>query len=576
LKRNRKWFALFALLVIASLALTACGQGGDTGPGQSGEQGQQEQGQQAEYDENGYLVVNLGEEPPSLDPQLATDTVSFDILGSTYEGLVRRDPETGGFKPGLGMALDWQVSEDGTKYTFKLRQDNKWSDGQPVTAHDFEYAWKRAVDPRTASKYAFILTDYIKGGKAVQEAEGDAAIEKALENFGVKAVDDYTLEVTLEKPTPWFISLLEFGTYRPVRKDIVEKYGDKFATEADTAVYSGPFMITEWEHGNRLKLEKNPYYWDADNVKLAYIEFKMIKENDTIVNLYETGQLDAIGVPSTHVEIFEQNHKDEMGTWLDGGTFYLMMNNQKKPFNNPKARKAVLLAIDRKTYVDSLRKGAGVPAQGFTNPVITAPDQSGSFYEKYVAPLNLYPAEGDKQQAKQLWDQALQEEGISGTVKAELLCYDTDTALLDCQYFQQQLKDALGLEVTIKQVPFDQKLEIEKQGNFTISYAGWGPDYDHPLTFLDLWETKGSHNDVKYSNPEYDRLVQQLRSELDPKKQIDIALELEKLIAEEAPVATIYHRESRYAQKPYVKNIIRRALGPEHDWKWAYTQGRPQ
>lgn len=589
LKRNRKWFALFALLVVASLVLAACGQGGGSQPGNQGQQQQGGDGQQAEGpDPDGYILMYESQEPPSLDPGRAEDTVSFEIIGNTYEGLVRRDAN-GNYEKGSGIAEDWTVSEDGTVYTFKLRQDAKWSDGKPVTAHDFEYAWKRAADPRTGGPYAFIVADYIKGGAAVLAACGDdesckgddQKIEQAKAAMGVKAVNDYTLEVTLEKPTPWFISLLSFGTYMPVRKDIVEKFGDKFATEAANAVYNGPFVVAEWEHESRVKLEKNPNYWDADTVKLSYVEYKILKDSQTMVNLYETGQLDVTAVPQTQVEQFQQQHPDEMVSFYDGATFYINFNTKKKPWNNAKARRAVNLAIDRETYINSIRKpGGGEPAVGFTNPVLSVPgDPSKSFYNEHVKPLNLYPAAGDKAQAKQLWEEALKEEGISGPVKAELLCYDTDTALMDCQYFQEQIKEALGLEVTIKQVPFDQKLDLARRGEFELNYAGWGPDYNHVLTFLDLWVTNGSHNDGKYSSKQYDDLVKQLQDEAkkaqqDPQKQIQIAVELEKLIAQDAPIAPIFHRQAREAQKPYVKGILRQALGPEHDWKWAYTQGR--
>lgn len=572
----RRFGVFLAALLALSVVVSACGGQKQQEPAGGGDTTQPPAQPKANY-----LRVPLGDEPPSLDPQITTDTISFEILAATYEGLVRRGPD-GTIQKGSGMAEDWTVSEDGTVWTFKLRQNNKWSDGQPVTAKDFEYAWKRAVDPRVASDYAFIVADYIKGGNDVLNACGDdkscegdeQKIDEAKAAMGVKALDDYTLEVTLNKPTPWFLSLLTFGTYRPVRQDIVEKFAEKFAIDEDSAVYSGPFVIADWQHEQSLRLEKNPNYWDAANVKLEYIEMPIIKDSQTLVNLFEAGQLDVAGVPSNFVELFQQKYADMLVPWFDGGTFYLQFNVNRKPLNNAKARKAILLAIDRKAYIDTIRKGVSLAATGFTNPVITAPDQSGSFYEKYVAPLNLWPAEGNKEEAKRLWQEALQEEGMSGPVKMELLCYDGDTALLDCQFFQAQVAE-LGLELTIRQLPFQEKLATADRGEFDIDYAGWGPDYDHMLTFLDLWVTGAPFNRGGYSNSRYDELVKQLQSELDPKKQIEIAVEIEKLIAEDPPIAPIYHRQRLSAQRPYVKGIVRSAFSPDNEFKWATAEERP-
>ncbi|GAB6877506.1 peptide ABC transporter substrate-binding protein [Thermaerobacter litoralis] len=583
LKRNRKLFALFSLLVVAALVLSACGSGGGGGQSSEGQQQEQPQQQAGGPDSPNYLKLNLLDEPPSLDPQLATDTISFEIIGATYEGLVRQDPN-GEIKQGSGMAESWEVSEDGLTWTFHLR-DAQWSDGKPVTANDFAYAWKRAMDPRLASQYSYIIAPYIKGGNDVANACGDdgscdgddAKIEEALSKVGIEVVDEKTLKVTLSQNVPYFLNLLTFGTWQPVRQDIVEQYGDQFATDADKAVYNGPFIVKEWNHNNSLRIEKNPNYWDAANVKLDYVDFVMVSDAAAYINAYEAGELDVTGVPAEFKEQFEQTHADELGRYADGATFYLVLNTTKKPWNNPKARQAVAYAIDRETYINALNKGIGLPAVSYTNPVITAPGEPGvSFEEKYVRPLNLFPAKADPAKAKQLWQEALQEEGLTEVPTLEFVGDNGDVVKTRLEFFQQQLKQNLGINLQIVQVPFEERLERQRTQKFDIIMAGWGPDYDHPLTFLNMWVCDGPYNDGKYCSEEYDNLVKQLEQETDPAKQRDLAIELEKLIAKDVPIVPIYHREVLYAQKPYVKNLIRRAVGYSPEFKWAYTEGRGQ
>ncbi|QBS37302.1 peptide ABC transporter substrate-binding protein [Thermaerobacter sp. FW80] len=591
MNRTRKWFALFSILVVASLVLAACSNGGTTS--QQPGQGQQASG----VDSPSYLKLNLGDEPPSLDPQLATDSVSFEVLGAAYEGLVRRDPN-GEIKQGSGMAESWEVSEDGLTYTFHLR-DAKWSDGKPVTANDFAYAWKRAMDPRTASQYSYMVYRWIKGGHEVATAcdndgelgnEDDACendqeiakLEEALDNVGIEVVDEKTLKVTvtenLSQNQGLFLSLLTFPTWYPVRQDIVEQFGDQFASDADKAVYNGPFVIKEWEHGNSLRLEKNPNYWDAQTVKLDYIDFVMVPDAAAYINAYEAGELDITGVPGEYKEQFERDHANELGTYEDGGTFYLVLNQTKKPWNNPKARQAIALAFDRETYIQALLKGIGIPATSYVNPVITAPGEEpgNSFAKKYVDPLKLLPTKADPERAKQLWQEALQEEGLTEVPTIEFVGDDGDVVKTRLEFFQQQFKQNLGIDLQIVQVPFQERLERQRTGKFDIIFAGWGPDYDHPLTYLDLWVCNGPYNDGKYCNAEYDRLVEQLQNEPDPEKQREIAIELEKLIAKDLPMVPVYHRVVQYAQRPFVKGLVRRAVGYSPEFKWAYTQGRQQ
>ncbi|HHY98797.1 MAG TPA: hypothetical protein GX509_08670 [Firmicutes bacterium] len=355
-----------------------------------------------------YLNLNLGEEPPDLDPQTSTDQISFEVLGAVLEGLVRKNPEHK-IEKGSGLALDWTVSKDATVYTFKLR-DAKWSDGKPITAYDFEYAWKRAIDPRTASQYAYQFY-IIKNAESVNMMDpgkvGDKGIEKALDTVGIKALDAKTLKVTLERPTPYFLDLCGFISFLPVPKHAIDKWGDKYAADADKMVFSGPFYIDEWKHESKMVLKKNPNYWDAKNVKLDQINFDMFKDINTPINMFEAGQLDAIGVPGSHIPMFKDRG---MKTIADGVSWYLEFNCQDPIFKNANMRKAFAYAIDRKLFVDQVLKNGSLPATAYTPPVIH--DHNGaSFQEKWVG--EVLPERANIAKAKKFLEAGLKELGYT-------------------------------------------------------------------------------------------------------------------------------------------------------------------
>ncbi|HHW18287.1 MAG TPA: hypothetical protein GXX30_05245 [Firmicutes bacterium] len=373
-------------------------------------------------DDPQHLNLNLGEEPPDLQSITTTDTVSFDVLNACLEGLVRLGPD-GQYKPGSGLAESWTVSEDGTKYTFKLKKGLKWSDGTPLTAHDFEYAWKKAVDPRTASQYNYMLF-YIKGAEDVANIqlpdkekepakykEAEAAIQAAMDKMGVKAVDDLTLEVELVAKNNIFISLTAFPTYFPLNQKAHEKWGDKYATEKDKMLFCGPFVIDKWEHGSKMVLKKNPNYWDAKNVKLEYIQFDMIKDINTPISMYEANQLDAIGVPGDFIPKFQKERPQEFHQMAEAVAWYLECNLNHPVLKDPKFRKALSMAIDRQAYCDNVLRNYSKPATGLTPPSIAGKDATESFHDKYIG--NILPATGNPQEAQKLLKESLKQLGYA-------------------------------------------------------------------------------------------------------------------------------------------------------------------
>jgi len=364
-----------------------------------------------------YLALNLGEDPPDLLSVTTTDTVSFDVLNAVMEGLVRCVDNQ--YKLGSGLAESWTVSEDGLKYTFKLKDGLKWSDGTPLTAADFEFAWKMAVDPRVASQYNFMLF-YIKGAEEVanikvpdpekDKAGYDAAIkqiEEGLKNMGVKAKDDKTLEVELKAATPIFINLTAFPTYFPLNKKAYEKWGDKYGTEKDKILFCGPFVIDQWVHKSKMVLKKNPRYWDAKNVKLDEIRFDMIKDLNTPISMFKAQQLDAIGVPGDFIPDFQQNYPEEFKQMPQAVAWYLGCNLNHPILKDLKFRQALSLGFDRKQYVEGVLKNFSKPATSLTPPSIHGPDGK-SFADTHMkGDPNLLPETANIEQARKLLQESL-------------------------------------------------------------------------------------------------------------------------------------------------------------------------
>jgi len=503
------------------------------------------------------LNINLGEEPPNLDPQKATDVVSFEVLNATLEGLVRLNKE-GKVEKGSGLALDWEISPDGLRYVFHLR-DAKWSDGTPITAHDFEYAWKRALDPATGSQYAYMLF-YLKNGEAFNAGKAKA------EDVGVKALDDKTLEVILERPAPQFLGLTAFPTYLPAQKAAIEKFGDKYGSSPDTMVYSGPFIVKEWNHEQNIVLEKNPYYWDKDNVKLERINMDMLKDENAIVQKYEAGEYDAIGVPGQYIDKYKND--PNFHQMAEAVTFYLQFNNETGVFRNVNLRKAFTYAIDRQAFVDNVLKNGSIPALALVPPGI--PGEKEEFRKEG----GNYFKDNDVATAKELFEKGLKELGLTKFPEIKFVAGDSDAAKKHSQVLQEFWNKNLGVKVNILNVAFKVRLDMMDKGDFDIVYAGWGADYNDPMTFLDLWVTGGGNNSARYSNPKYDELIKKANSTNDNAVRMQAMHEAEKLLMEDMPIGPLYFRGRAYLQRPYVHDWVRFPVGVSNEWKWTYIEGK--
>jgi oligopeptide transport system substrate-binding protein len=538
----------FGLMLVV---LVACG-GKDSGT--------QDEGTDTES-ADGEKVLNFinGDAIPTMDPSLATDTYAFQFLGESMEGLYRLDKDG---NPVEGIAVDHETSADGLTWTFKLREDAVWSNGDPVTAHDFVYAWQRAVDPATGSEYG----PYMMGGvikNATEVNTGDVPVEE----LGVTAPDDYTLVVELENPTPYFLSLTTFGTFLPLNQTFVEEQGDSFATSTDSLLFNGPFTLENWKStSTEWSLVKNEDYWDADTVQLDKINFTVVKDAQTSVNLYETGKVDRTSLTSDLVDQYA-SHPDYI-VQPETSVFYLKMNQTRnEALANENIRAAIARAYNKEAIVNEILNNGSVAANGLVPADFAPMPESGEDFREVSGDLITYDVEA----AKEYWAKGLEELGVD-SIELELLGDDSESALTMNEYLANQLSTNLpGLTVTLRNVPFEQRLDADTNMDYDLQVSGWGPDYLDPNTYLNLWVTDGGNNKMGYSNPEFDKLIEDAATTLasDNVARYENFLEAEKILLEDAAIAPIYQRATAYLVSPKVEGVHYNAFGFDWEFKWA-------
>ncbi|MFZ3576976.1 peptide ABC transporter substrate-binding protein [Virgibacillus sp. DJP39] len=508
-------------------------------------------------------VFNLinGDTIPTMDSALASDVYALDFLNASMEGLYRLGEDS---KLTPGIAKDHTISKDGMTWTFDLREDAVWSNGDPVTAHDFVYAWQRVIDPETGSEYGpYMMGDVIKNAKAINQ--GKLPVDK----LGVKALDDYTLEVTLQKPIPYFQSLTAFGTFLPLNQEYVEAQGEQYGTSTDKLLFNGPFILKDWKStATSWNLEDNPEYWDADAVKLEKITYDVVKDPQTAVDLYEKGKVDRAAISSDLVDKYA-SHEDFIVT-PEPGLFYLKFNqNSSEALANKNIRKAMSKAINKQALVDEVLNNGSTVSSGFIPKEFVEHPKSGKGFREINGELVTYDAE----KAQTLWKKGLKEIGKEN-VYIEILSSDSATTKTLTEYIANQLETNLpGLEVTLKQVPFEQRIELGTSGEYEVLLGGWAPAYPDPYTFLNVWLTDGANNNMGYSNPEYDELIKSTVNELalDPVKRFEAFLAAEKILAEDAAVAPLYQSARAQLISPKIEGVVTNPTGAVYEYKWAHA-----
>ncbi|KNH34930.1 MULTISPECIES: peptide ABC transporter substrate-binding protein [Exiguobacterium] len=533
--------AFAGLSSIALLAVAACGQGNDENTSGSDSKNKKKE-----------VTLVSTTDVPQLDPTKTTDSTSIIVTNNVFEGLYRLDGDN---KPTPGIAESVEVSDDKKTYTFKLRKDAKWSDGSAVTADDFIYAWKRALNPETAAEYAYILQDLKNANKIMA---GDAELDE----LGVKKVDDQTLEVQLEAPAPYFLGLTSFPTYLPLKQSFVEDKGDKFATSVDTMVFNGPFVLDKWQANAGWTYKKNPDYWDKANVKMDKIDVKVVKEISTGVNLFEAKEVDFAPITSEFVSQYEKS--DDYKTRPDARINFLRFNQKNKALKNKNIRKALALGFEKQGITDVILNDGSKPANFIVAKDFTFTPDGEDFRAKYPD-LQSYDADA----AKKAWDAGLKELGVK-TVELSMLSRDEDAFKKVSEYLKGDLEKHLpGLTIKIKQQPFKNFLELESKGDYDISAAGWGPDYQDPMTFLDMWLTDGSFNRMEYSNKKFDDLIKGAKQQADEAKRWSDMQEAEKmLLTEDYAIAPIYQKGEAYLQRTNIDKLYRHPFGADMSFKW--------
>ncbi|MES5865577.1 ABC transporter substrate-binding protein [Bacillus cereus group sp. RP32] len=564
-KKMKKLTAVVAPVLAMSMALTACStSGGDKKTNTNSSSGGDSKSEEKLAAKQVFNKTE-NQEIPTMDTSKSTDTLGSQILGNTMEGLYRLDKEN---KPIPAAAESSTKSEDGKKYTFKLRKDAKWSNGDPVTAKDFVFAWQRLLDPKTAAEYAFIAFP-IKNAEAVNKGE------KPVTELGVKAVDDLTLEVELEQAVPYFLNLVAFPSYYPLNEKFVKEKGDKYGLESDTTVYNGPFVLTDWKHEQGWKLKKNDQYWDKKTVKLDEINYSVVKEPATNVNLYDSGQIDFSLLTGEFVDKF-RNNKEEYGVYNEPSTFFIRLNQkrggQDTPLKSKKLREAIALSIDKKNLTNVILNDGSKPADYLVPKGLAAGPDGKDFQETFKNGIK-----PDAKKAAAAWEEAKKELG-KDQVTIEFLNYDTGNAKKVGEYVKDQIeKNLKGVTVNIKLQPFKQKLKLESEQDYDISYGGWSPDYADPMTYLDMFESKHSHNQMSFSDQKYDEIIKKAGGELmsDAKKRWEELGKAEKLLLQEdVALVPLYQSARSYVMKPHVKGVVKHNISPEYSYKWAYVTGK--
>ncbi|ONI45189.1 ABC transporter substrate-binding protein [Candidatus Epulonipiscioides gigas] len=472
------------------------------------------------------LVYNLGSDPLTIDPQLNAAIDGSQIINNIFDGLVREVDR----KTVPAIAESWTISDDGLTYIFNIREDAKWSDGQPVTAHDFVFAWQRAADPKTASTYAYVMESAnILNATAV--TKGDLPPSE----LGVRAIDDKTFEVTLTNPTEYLLQLITAAAFMPVRSDIVDVNGT-WAKNPETAISNGPFKLAKYTIGDEFILVKNENYWDAENVALEKITCKIIVDSSTAYTAYTTGQLDLLEtIPAAEIpKLMVEN--PEFYVQPDIGTYFMIMNLNNEVFDDMNVRKALNYAIDRKTITELTAAGE-VPATGFVGPGFF--DEQGNEFQDGASDYNI-PIQADIAAAQKFLSDAGYPDG-EGFPEIEILYNTNETHKIVAEAIQEMWSENLGIDVTLinQEWAVFQEIRIHQQYD-DIARHGWLGDYADPFAMLSIFETGHPHNNGPYSNPEFDEQLALSKTTIG-QERMNHLYKAEEILMSDLPIIPVYY-----------------------------------
>lgn len=530
-----------SVVALAAVSMAACSSAPAGGTDQSNTSGSS----------TGSQVLNLIKENDviTMDSSLATDGTSFEAINMVIEGLETTDPEHN-IVPALAESYD--VSDDELTYTFHLR-DAEWSNGDPVTAADFEYAWKDTITDPTAD-YAYLFTTDGACIKGADEAMGDP--EKK-DEIAVTAKDDKTLEVTLSRKTPYFVSLTTFPPFYPINQKFAEEQGDQYGLSPENLLFCGPFELENWTKGNSLKFVKNQKYWGADDVALDEINISVVPDPSTAALTYENGSADYARLNSSLVDKYKD---DEAFTSVLGSfLWYLQYNFENEDLANENLRKALTLVVDKTNLTDEILKDGSIPAEGFvTKALANGPD--GKDYRETAEAYFAGDYEDNLAEAQKLFDQAKKELG-KDTISLRFLFEPSDPAKPAAEFIQSEFAKLDGLNIEMIQQEKNARLKTQQNGDFDIVLTRWGPDYADPTTYLNVLLPGGSFNFGKYPNTAYSDKLDEAASAASAEERWELLKEAEKIAMDDVAVGPVFQTGASDLLNPKVKNLVDNPVG---------------
>ncbi|MDS3992328.1 peptide ABC transporter substrate-binding protein [Staphylococcus capitis] len=535
-----KYFRTTIILVISILILSSCSQN------------------KGMYSDEGQVFRKvIPQDMTTLDTAMITDSVSNDIAEQAFEGLFSLDKND---KATLAIAKNMpKKSKDGKTLIFDLKENAKWSNGDDVTANDFVYAWRKVVNPKTGSEYAYIMTD-------IKNADDINAGKKPVESLGIKAINKHKLEIQLNRPIPYINELLTLSTFYPQNEKISKKYGEKYGTKVEKTVFNGPFKVDKWKHEDKILLSKNNNYWDKKNVKLEKVNYKVLKDKQVGASLYETGSIDDTLITADQVNKYKDS--PALKKRITSGNFYIKLNQKKvKEFSNKNLRLAIARSINKQGYVDAVKNDGSSPSNTLTAKGVAKVEGDKDYTSTINSPLDFNP-----KLANENWQKAKKElkiEKFTFTMNTE----DTPDAKISAEYIKSQVEKNLpGITLKIKQLPFKQRIALETKMNYEASLSGWGADYSDPTSYLGTTTKDNPQNNTGWNNTSFDNSYNEVNGKL--LKYIDKRNEtmknMEELLVSDAPIAPIYQKGEAHLTNPQVKGLIYHVVGPDTTLKNVY------
>lgn len=522
------------------------------------------------------IIYNLNYEPPTIDPQLAATDAGMIVDGMCMEGLLGYGQKNGEIIPGISDK--WNVSKDGKMWIFHIRDNAKWSNGEAITANDFVYGIKRALYPSLGSQYSYLLYD-IQNAKKYSE-------EKILDfnDVGIKALDNSTIQIKLNKPVPYFEKIMALPVTFPVNEKFQNKLQALFSIgntyDPSKLLYNGPYIIKNWIPQSKYKFVKNPNYWNSNSIKLDIINFVMIPNHKAISNEYRKGTIDMTKIYDDQLK--EYKNSPDLHKLSSGAVWYLQFNVNNILFKNKKVRQAISMAIDRKSLCENIRDDGCTPAYSYIPPEITGGKVNGkivTFRERF----NIKYCSFNSDEAKKLFNEGLNELNLNlDDLNSEinkpngspitLLCDDNISSVRDASYFKNQIKNILNLDIKINSIDSQSRFFNIEQKTYDFAYAGWSPDFNDPVTFLGLWTTASGNNTTNWSNTEYDTLIKKSNSNMNSDERMDELSNAEKILMNDMPIIPLYYSVDLWLIRPWIKNYVIRSTGIDVSFNWAYIE----